>query len=122
MRMWVYRLRERGQRLPGEEVEQRGPAEGDLLFKQRVLRSRIFKAMLVRPRDMENFYVVPLLDQAVIVHIDANGMLISGTEMVVTGPRKHQAFEYRQSWWCIPPGSKESGARLGLKHHSLSSV
>jgi hypothetical protein len=102
MRMLVYRLRERGQRLPGDEVERRGPAEGELLFKQRILKSRTFKAMLVRPRDMENFYVVPLLDRAVIVEIKAEGMMISGAEMVVTGPRKHQANEYRQSWWCVP--------------------
>jgi len=112
MKMRVFRLRERGERLLGGEVEHRGPAEGELIFKQRVLRSRIFKAMLVRPHDMENFYVLPLLDNAVIVHINAEGMLISGMEVVVTGPRKHQAHEYRQSWWCVPPADQLSGAGL----------
>lgn len=112
MKMRVFRLRERGERLPGEEVERRGPAEGELLFRQRVLRSRIFKAMLVRPRDLENFYVVPLLDRAVIVHINADGMLISGVEVIVTGVRKHQTHEYRQSWWCVAPGSRQGGLTL----------
>lgn len=106
MRLQVFRLRERGLRLPGSEVDARGPAEGVFLFRQRILRSPIYKAMLVRPDDMHNYYVVPLLDYAVIVEVKATGMLVSGREEVATGPRKHQCHEYKQSWWCVPSASE----------------
>lgn len=105
MHMQVYRLRERGLRLTGEVVEQRGPDVGELLFKQRLTRSRVFLASLVRPLDYKDYHVIPVMDQAVIVRITPKGMLISGMEQI-EGWRRSNDQQYRQGWWCVavPPG------------------
>ncbi|APW37140.1 hypothetical protein RD110_07970 [Rhodoferax koreense] len=103
MKLQVYRLREKGRRLPGGEVERRGPEVGEFMYERNNMRGRTFKALLVRPGDMKNFHVIPLLDEAVILKVDSQGMLIAGREFVSNGVRKHQNNEYRQSWWCVLP-------------------
>lgn len=97
----VYRLRDNGERLHGDVIERRGPAMGELIYKQRVTRSEIFCAALFA-EDMCT-YVVPLLDRARLLQMTPKGMMLIGIEVIPRGTSiKASADYYRQSWWCLP--------------------
>lgn len=112
MKVNVYRLRERGKRLPGDQVKERGPVLGELVYRPRLYRTTIMLASLVAD-DMET-YLIPPMDQAVLLQVNERGMLIGGTE-VITRRMTHKARSdsFRQAWWVVPVSVAAPGDPAG---------
>jgi hypothetical protein len=99
MQASVYRLRERGVKLPRPQQFVAGQL---LLIKGLDSANRpTFKAQLL---DGNGALALPSLEGAKVRRITANGIVISGTEIV---PRrrgvKAAADFWPQTWWCMVP-------------------
>ena len=79
---------------------------GELRFDSRLWDPRpgrqIMKASLLAADGVR--YVVPVLDHARLVRINADGILITGLEVIPrgTGMKNIKADYYPQTWWCVP--------------------
>jgi hypothetical protein len=98
MQASVYRLRERGVKLPRPAVRGRAaPADQGAGLRE----SPDFQGSAARRKGA---LALPSLEGAKVRRITANGIVISGTEIV---PRrrgvKAAADFWPQTWWCIVP-------------------
>ena len=95
----VYRVRQRGVRLPRPQH----PVSGNLILEpytdhagRPALRAK------VQASDGSGASLIPDLHGAQVTRISSNGIAITGYELV---PRrtnnKANADAYRQSWWCV---------------------
>jgi hypothetical protein len=104
MQASVYRLRDRGIKLPRLSSPQSGDVQlakidrGDL----RYLQARLLDG----DRD-----VLPPLHKAVITRVSSNGMVIHGEEMASRKPSsiKTRVSSYRQTWWALVQCATPSG-------------
>lgn len=96
MQSTVYRLRDRGIKLPRPFP----PVAGDVLLAK-VDRGdlKYLQARLV----VDSREVLPPLHQAVVSRVTRNGMVIHGAEMVqrVPGSGKTQVSKHPQTWWVL---------------------
>ena len=103
MQASVYRLRERGLKLPRPTA----PLCGDVQLAriERGDRKYLQARLLDGDRD-----VLPPLQKAVITRVSRNGMVIHGEELASRKPSsiKTRVSTYRQTWWalvqCEAPG------------------
>ena len=101
----VFLLRHKGEKLHADVVR-RAPRRGELRFQLRLIGKspqwHVMKASLIGPDGAR--YVAPVLDQARLVTIQRDGLLITGTEVIPTsrGIKNIKADYFRQSWYCIP--------------------
>ena len=97
--MQVYRLFEKGLRLPRERVFGLGAVQGELILKTRPIwpRQAVWIAQLMRA---DQSYLLPVLDDARVVSVTRRGLLIEGREIIP--PRGAKGFDtrYAQAWWC----------------------
>jgi hypothetical protein len=106
MMVRVYRLRDKGRRLPGVDVEANGGSVGNLEMRQRAPRRNWYMAQLMT---QDGSYIIPVLDQAHVIGVMADGMLIAGTEVIPRNDHLKSRVEgYRQSWWCVPVGDRHA--------------
>ncbi len=100
--MQVYPLRNNGLRLLGSVIEKRGPVTGYLGYRERMARSGIFVATLLKEAQ-GSAYALPPLDRARLLHVTDQGLLIAGLEVTQRGDGlKGRTERVRQSWWCVP--------------------
>ena len=101
----VYRTRNLGERRDREAIR-RDRNIGDLIYGVRVYdpqpQWRVMKAQLIGPDGVN--YVVPMLDQARLLRVRGNGLLIGGREIIVLsrGAKNIKSAQYSQAWWCVP--------------------
>lgn len=96
----TYPLRNHGQRLARQEILDRGPIFGELVYRERIARSGIYLATLLV--DQDGTYGLNPLDRAVVRRITDKGLLIAGREVVTRVPSiKSSADYWPQTWWCV---------------------
>lgn len=99
MQASVYRLRQRGIKLP--RPQQAVP--GQLMLTQ-ALDAANRKTLRAQLLDGNGGIALPALDGARVTRITEFGILITGTEIVA---RRHgvkaSADFWRQTWWCMVP-------------------
>ena len=103
----VFRLNHQGNRLDTESVRTKTPARGALIFEPysedpRPGKSRArFRVRLVTGDEKTN--VLPPMVNALVLHINARGIKIVGTEMIARGRSiKSRLDYYDQIWVCKP--------------------
>lgn len=99
MQASVYRLRERGVKLPRPQQFVAGQL---LLTKGLDSANRLtLKAQLL---DGNGGLALPSLEGAAVRRITANGIVITGTEIIARrhGSKSSSDF-WRQTWWCMVP-------------------
>lgn len=100
----VYRLYDHGVRLDKHAVQQNAPKVGRLLYETRVrapqIERTVFTAQLLAVSSDQ--YVLPALDGAWLVKLNADGLLLYGTEVVPGRGRKSADESYLQAWLCKP--------------------
>lgn len=94
----LYRFRSGGQKLTKEERLKVRPVVGELRVWRRLYRGRSGMAQLLAP-DLET-YLVPVLDRADLVGINANGLMLTGYEVFPGRGAKSPGHSQRQTWWC----------------------
>lgn len=106
--MYVYPLREKGQRLSKAEVLNRGPVFGQLLYRERVARSGIYLATL--EIDELGTYGLAPLDRALLRRVAPSSMTLYGQEVHTRGESiKSSTTYWPQVWWCQPASSHALG-------------
>jgi hypothetical protein len=99
----VYPLHRYGDKLHKDDIRL-FRVTGDLCFNYRLLRGslKIMKAQLLAEDGAT--YVLPVLDQARLVKIEKDGLLLSGMEVIPVGrgAKSQQSVDYPQSWYCVP--------------------
>jgi len=98
MQASVYRLRDRGVRLPRPTT----PASG-MLSMRPIERGREQHLQAeLRTSDHATYTVVPVLYQARVRRITANGLVITGVEEVARGTHpKANVERFKQTWWVL---------------------
>ena len=99
MQASVYRLRNRGVKLPRPQQF----VTGQLLLTKSLDSSNrpTLKAQLL---DDKGGLALPSLEGASVRRITANGIVISGTEIIARrGGVKASADFWKQTWWCLVP-------------------
>ena len=106
MMVRVYRLRDKGQRLPGTDVQAHGGSVGNLEMRQRAPCRNWSMAQLMAP---DGRYIIPVLNQAHVISVMAGGMSIAGTEVIPRNDHlKSRTEGYRPTWWCVPVGDRHA--------------
>ncbi|MDM0086738.1 MULTISPECIES: hypothetical protein [unclassified Variovorax] len=99
----VYRIRRGGEPLHPDDIRLLR-VTGELRYGIRLLRGqyKIMKAQLLAADGAT--YVIPVLDQARLLKIEKDGILITGTEIIPTsrGIKNIKSNDYPQTWWCVP--------------------
>lgn len=104
MQATVYRLRDRGIKLPRPFP----PVAGEVLLAK-VDRGdlKYLQAKLV----VDSREVLPSLHQAIVSRVTRNGMVIHGTEMAqrVPGSGKAKVSKHPQTWWVLVVAEAPAG-------------
>jgi hypothetical protein len=107
MQASVYRLRDRGIKLPRPSSPQSGDVQLAKIDRRdlRYLQARLLDG------DLD---VLPPLHKAVITRVSNNGMVIHGEEMASRKPSstKTRVSSYRQTWWALVQCEAPSGIDL----------
>jgi len=91
----VYRIRDRGIRLP----KPKDPVTGDLRFEdEKHADAEMQVARLMGTGSTEN---LPTLFKAKVKRVTANGMIIQGTEFITRGQQKSKSYPVPQTWWAF---------------------
>jgi hypothetical protein len=99
MQASVYRLRQRGVKLPRPQQA----VAGDLRLTKGVDSSNrvTLKAQLL---EGNGGIALPSLERAQVTRITANGIVITGTEIVARRQGAKSSADYwPQTWWCMVP-------------------
>lgn len=110
----VYRVRYRGVKQERERIRQ-DKHRGELAYRVRLYDPRprwcVMKAVLLGS-DGEH-YVLPVLDQARVVEVRGEGLLITGIEVIPTsrGIKNIKSDHYPQTWWCVKVSSLDANDR-----------
>lgn len=114
----IYRLREKGNRLPAEVVRRRGAVRGHLSDWEYVdgwrgaSPNRIRAVTLTKCGLPSGQELIPALHAYAVTQITATGMRIRGFEYVESLRKKTDV--YPQTWWCIPITEKARADAQGL--------
>ncbi len=93
----VYRLRERGVRLP----KPKDPVSGQLRLQPHQVGTNDPHALLAELVGDGGRIAVPQLHGAIVRRVTSGGMVIRGTEILSRGGSKGRVEKFRQTWWCL---------------------
>ena len=93
----VYRLRERGVRLP----RPKRPVAGELRLTPHQVGSNDPQALMAELVLDDGGTALPALHKAVVRRVTKGGMVIRGTELVSRGGPKGRVQWFTQTWWCL---------------------
>jgi hypothetical protein len=93
----VYRLRERGVRLP----KPKDPISGELRMHTHKVGSNDPSALLAELVVDTGRVALPPLHGATVRRVTKGGMVIRGMEMLSRGGPKGRVERFRQTWWCL---------------------
>jgi len=93
----VYRLRERGIRLPRPKE----PVAGELRLHPHQVGTNDPQALLAELLLDGGGVALPPLHGAVVRNITQGGMVIRGTEILSRSGSKARVQSFRQTWWCL---------------------
>lgn len=93
----VYRLRERGIRLP----KPKDAVSGELRLRPHQVGTNDPQALLAELVREDGSIALPPLHGATVRHITKGGMVIRGMEIQSRGGSKGRVQSYRQTWWCL---------------------
>lgn len=93
----VYRLRERGVRLP----KPKDPVSGQLCLRPHQVGTDDPQALLAELLGDGSRIVLPPLHGALVRRVTAGGMVIRGIEILSRGGPKGRVEKFRQTWWCL---------------------
>jgi hypothetical protein len=93
----VYRLRERGVRLP----KPKDPVSGELRIQPHQVGTNDPLALLAELVGDGARVVLPPLHGAIVRRVTKGGMVIRGVEIVSRGGPKGRVEKFRQTWWCL---------------------
>jgi len=93
----VYRLRERGIRLPRPKE----PVAGELRLRPHQVGTNDPQALLAELLLDGGGLALPPLHGALVRTISKGGMVIRGTEILSRGGSKSRVQSWRQTWWCM---------------------
>jgi len=93
----VYRLRERGIRLPRPKE----PVAGELRLRPHQVGTDDPNSLLAELAREDGGTALPPLHGAVVRHITNGGMVIRGTGIVSRCGAKGRVQSFRQTWWCL---------------------
>lgn len=102
MRCKVYRLYDYGVRLEKHAAQQNSPKLGRLIYELRVraptVELTIFVAQLFATGSDQ--LIIPILNGARLLNVNADGLLLHGTEVVTARGKKSAGESYTQAWLC----------------------
>ena len=93
----VYRLRERGIRLP----KPKDPVSGELRLHPHHVGTDDSQALLAELVRDDGAIALPPLHGAAVRRVTMGGMVIRGIEIVSRGGSKSRVEKFRQTWWCL---------------------
>ncbi len=93
----VYRLRERGVRLP----KPKDPVSGELRLRPHQVGTNDPQALLAELLGDGGAMALAPLHGATVRRVTKGGMVICGTEIVSRGGSKGRVEKFRQTWWCL---------------------
>lgn len=93
----VYRLRERGVRLP----KPKDPVSGELRLQPHHVGSDDPRALLAEVVVDTGRIALPPLHGATVRRVTKGGMVIRGMEILSRGGPKGRVERFRQTWWCL---------------------
>ena len=93
----VYRLRERGVRLP----KPKDPVAGELRLSTHQVGTNDPQALLAELVGDSGGIALPPLHGAMVRRVTKGGMVIRGTEIASRGGPKGRVEKFRQTWWCL---------------------
>ena len=93
----VYRLRERGVRLP----RLKEPVSGELRLTPHQVGTNDPQALMAELVLEDGGIALPALHKAVVRRVTRGGMVIRGTELVSRGGSKGRVQWFAQTWWCL---------------------
>lgn len=100
----VYRLNRKGLPLDPDRAKAQGATRGDLRLLTQVANARYTALAQLFVPGSDEHYVLPVLMDAELRRIGADGLLIKGTEVIPRGPSaKSKADYYPQKWLCKEP-------------------
>ena len=93
----VYRLHERGVRLP----KPKDPVSGELRLHPHQAGTNDPQALLAELVRDDGGIALPALHGATVRRVTKGGMVIRGAEIVSRGGAKSRVEKFRQTWWCL---------------------
>lgn len=97
MQAAIYRLRERGVRLPRPKE----PVLGQLSLRPHKVGTNDPEALMAELALEDGGIALPALHKAVVRRVTNGGMVIRGTEIVSRGGSKGRVQVFAQTWWCL---------------------
>jgi hypothetical protein len=93
----VYRLREKGVKLP----KPKDPVSGELRLRPHRVGTNDPQALLAELVLDGGGIGLPPLHGAAVRRVTQGGMVIRGTEILSRAGAKARVQSYRQTWWCL---------------------